>query len=380
MRNSIFRVALWLVAFAIVAVSLWFSNRLVQRLEVEQQRKIEIWAEAMRQFVQADNNDANFDFIWKIIEENDNIPVLIVDADGRFVTARNFDPPADNVDDYYNRVYERLKTRQEPIEINIDENERQFIYYDDSILLKQLQLFPYVLFAIIAVFIAVVIVALASTKKSEQNRVWVGLSKETAHQLGTPISSLVAWNEMLKAKYPDDNMVNEMGSDVERLKTIAERFSKIGSRPEFTQACVNDVVQASVEYMRRRTSQQVHFAVDDRSKMHALLCVPLFEWVVENLFKNAIDAMGGQGNIDVVIDRNEKGQTIIDVSDTGKGIEKRRFRAVFRPGYTTKQRGWGLGLSLAKRIVEEYHGGRIFVKQSEVGKGTTFRIVLKKMR
>ncbi|MGM9783360.1 MAG: sensor histidine kinase [Paludibacteraceae bacterium] len=380
MRNSIFRVALWLVAFAIVAVSLWFSNRLVQRLEVEQQRKIEIWAEAMRQFVQADNNDANFDFIWKIIEENDNIPVLIVDADGRFVTARNFDPPADNVDDYYNRVYERLKTRQEPIEINIDENERQFIYYDDSILLKQLQLFPYVLFAIIAVFIAVVIVALASTKKSEQNRVWVGLSKETAHQLGTPISSLVAWNEMLKAKYPDDNMVNEMGSDVERLKTIAERFSKIGSRPEFTQACVNDVVQASVEYMRRRTSQQVHFAVDNRSKMHALLCVSLFEWVVENLFKNAIDAMGGQGNIDVVIDRNEKGQTIIDVSDTGKGIEKRRFRAVFRPGYTTKQRGWGLGLSLAKRIVEEYHGGRIFVKQSEVGKGTTFRIVLKKMR
>ncbi|MDY4849740.1 MAG: HAMP domain-containing sensor histidine kinase [Paludibacteraceae bacterium] len=380
MRNSIFRVALWLVAFAIVAVSLWFSNRLVQRLEVEQQRKIEIWAEAMRQFVQADNNDANFDFIWKIIEENDNIPVLIVDAEGRFVTARNFDPPADNVDDYYNRVYERLKTRQEPIEINIDENERQFIYYDDSILLKQLQLFPYVLFAIIAVFIAVVIVALASTKKSEQNRVWVGLSKETAHQLGTPISSLVAWNEMLKAKYPDDNMVNEMGSDVERLKTIAERFSKIGSRPEFTQACVNDVVQASVEYMRRRTSQQVHFAVDNRSKMHALLCVPLFEWVVENLFKNAIDAMGGQGNIDVVIDRNEKGQTIIDVSDTGKGIEKRRFRAVFRPGYTTKQRGWGLGLSLAKRIVEEYHGGRIFVKQSEVGKGTTFRIVLKKMR
>lgn len=371
---------MWLVAFAIVAVSLWFSNRLVQRLEVEQQRKIEIWAEAMRQFVQADNNDANFDFIWKIIEENDNIPVLIVDADGRFVTARNFDPPADNVDDYYNRVYERLKTRQEPIEINIDENERQFIYYDDSILLKQLQLFPYVLFAIIAVFIAVVIVALASTKKSEQNRVWVGLSKETAHQLGTPISSLVAWNEMLKAKYPDDNMVNEMGSDVERLKTIAERFSKIGSRPEFTQACVNDVVQASVEYMRRRTSQQVHFAVDNRSKTHALLCVPLFEWVVENLFKNAIDAMGGQGNIDVVIDCNEKGQTIIDVSDTGKGIEKRRFRAVFRPGYTTKQRGWGLGLSLAKRIVEEYHGGRIFVKQSEVGKGTTFRIVLKKMR
>lgn len=378
MRNSIFRLILWLVAFAIVAVSLWFSNRLVQRLEVEQQRKIEIWAEAMRQFVQADNNDANFDFIWKIIEENDNIPVLIVDADGRFVTARNFDPPADNIDDYYNRVYERLKTRQEPIEINIDENERQFIYYDDSILLKQLQLFPYVLFAIIAVFIAVVIVALASTKKSEQNRVWVGLSKETAHQLGTPISSLVAWNEMLKAKYPDDKMVNEMGSDVERLKTIAERFSKIGSRPEFTQACVNDVVHASVEYMRRRTSQQVHFAVDDRCQTHALLCVPLFEWVIENLFKNAIDAMDGQGDIAVVIDRNEKGQTLIDVSDNGKGIEKRRFRAVFRPGYTTKQRGWGLGLSLAKRIVEEYHRGRIFVKQSEVGKGTTFRIILKK--
>ncbi len=376
MKNVV-KIILAVSAFAIVATSLWFTNRLVQRLGVEQQRKMEIWAEAMRQFVQAENDDANFDFIWKIIEENDNIPVLIVDAQNNFVTARNFDEPTENQAEFYAEKYEELKDLHEPIEIKIDGSESQFIYYDNSILLKQLQLFPYVQLCIIAAFIVLVIFLFANAKKSEQNRVWVGLSKETAHQLGTPISSLVAWNEMLKAKYPDDKMVGEMGNDVERLKTIAERFSKIGSNPEFAQVSVNETVQHAVDYMRRRTSQKVNFVIENRAEAQTLLCVPLFEWVVENLCKNAIDAMDGKGTITISVDRNEKNQTLIDFADTGKGIEKSCFRTVFNPGYTTKQRGWGLGLSLAKRIVEEYHGGKIYVKQSELGHGTTFRMVLK---
>lgn len=376
-NNSVVRLALWAVAFGIVAASLVFSNRLVDRLEADQRQKMEIWAEAMRQFVQADTDAPNIDFIWKIIEENDNIPVLIADADGRFVTARNFDEPAAKVDEFYADAYARLKDKQQPIEIAVAGAEPQYIYYDDSITLKRLQLFPYVQLGIIAVFVALVVVALANAKKSEQNRVWVGLSKETAHQLGTPISSLVAWNEVLKSKYPDDTMLDEMGNDIGRLKTIAERFSKIGSKPDLTLSNVNEVVRTSVDYMRRRSSQMVQFEVDAKAACENPLCVPLFEWVVENLCKNALDAMDGKGKITVTIGKTDKNRTFIDISDTGKGIDKRRFETIFHPGYTTKQRGWGLGLPLSKRIVEEYHGGKIFVKQSELGRGTTFRIVLK---
>lgn len=376
-NNSVIRWLLWAVALGIVAASLVFTNRLVARLEADQRQKMEIWAEAMRQFVQADMDAPNIDFIWKIIEENNNIPVLIVDADGRFVTARNFDEPATKVDEFYAAVYAQLKEKQQPIEIVITDAEPQYIYYDDSITLKQLQLFPYVQLGIIAVFVALVVAALAVAKRSEQNRVWVGLSKETAHQLGTPISSLVAWNEVLKSNYPNETMLDEMGNDIDRLKTIAERFSKIGSKPVLTPCSVNEVVQRSVDYMRRRASQMVQFEVANKTACENALCVPLFEWVVENLCKNALDAMDGKGKITVVVGKTDKNRTFIDISDTGKGIDKRRFKTVFRPGYTTKQRGWGLGLPLAKRIVETYHGGKIFVKQSELAKGTTFRIILK---
>lgn len=376
-NNSVVRWLLWAVALGIVAASLVFSNRLVARLEADQRQKMEIWAEAMRQFVQADMDAPNIDFIWKIIEENNNIPVLIVDANGQFVTARNFDEPATKVDEFYAAVYAQLKEKQQPIEIVITDAEPQYIYYDDSITLKQLQLFPYVQLGIIAVFVALVVAALAVAKRSEQNRVWVGLSKETAHQLGTPISSLMAWNEVLKSNYPNETMFDEMGNDIDRLKTIAERFSKIGSKPVLTPCSVNEVVQRSVDYMRRRASQMVQFEVDNKAACENSLCVPLFEWVVENLCKNALDAMDGKGKITVVVGKTDKNRTFIDIADTGKGIDKRRFKTVFRPGYTTKQRGWGLGLPLAKRIVETYHGGKIFVKQSELGKGTTFRILLK---
>lgn len=376
-KNSVVRLVLWTVALGIVAASLVFSHRLVERLEADQRQKMEIWAEAMRLFVQADTDTHNLDFIWKIIEENDNIPVMIVDADGQFVTARNFDEPANRRDEFYAATYARLKDKQQPIEIAIDDAEAQYIYYDDSNTLKRLQLYPYVQLAVIAVFVVLVVLALVSAKKSEQNRVWVGLSKETAHQLGTPISSLVAWNEVLHDKYPDEAMLDEMGNDIGRLKTIAERFSKIGSKPTLVLTDVNKVVRGSVDYMRRRSSQMVMFEIDDKAVCENLLCVPLFEWVIENLCKNALDAMNGKGKITVVIGKTDRNRTFIDVTDTGKGIDKRKFNTVFRPGYTTKQRGWGLGLPLARRIVEEYHGGKIFVKQSEIGCGTTFRILLK---
>lgn len=376
-KNSVVRLVLWTVALGIVAASLVFSHRLVERLEADQRQKMEIWAEAMRLFVQADTDTHNLDFIWKIIEENDNIPVMIVDADGQFVTARNFDEPANRRDEFYAATYARLKDKQQPIEIAIDDAEAQYIYYDDSNTLKRLQLYPYVQLAVIAVFVVLVVLALVSAKKSEQNRVWVGLSKETAHQLGTPISSLVAWNEVLHDKYPDEAMLDEMGNDIGRLKTIAERFSKIGSKPTLVLTDVNKVVRGSVDYMRRRSSQMVMFEIDDKAVCENLLCVPLFEWVIENLCKNALDAMNGKGKITVVIGKTDRNRTFIDVTDTGKGIDKRKFNTVFRPGYTTKQRGWGLGLPLARRIVEEYHRGKIFVKQSEIGCGTTFRILLK---
>ena len=371
------KIGSWIVAFIIVVTSLLFSNQLASRLAVEQHRKMEIWAEAMRQVVNATEESDNFDFLWKIIEENDNIPVLIADEADQIVTSRNFTNVPENAKDYYAKELKRLKAEREPIEISLDDNHKQYIYYDDSYLLKQLAYFPYIQLSVIAIFLLGVLMALATTKNAEQNRVWVGLSKETAHQLGTPISSLLAWVEILKTKYPDDSLIDDMGNDVNRLRTIAERFSKIGSKSEFEQVNINDTLQQSVNYMQKRSSQMVTYSlIKAQPDIQTLICVPLFEWVVENLCKNAIDAMDGKGNIQIETSINERQQVIIEVTDTGKGIDKRQFKTIFKPGYTTKPRGWGLGLSLVKRIIEEYHHGKIFVKQSGLNKGTTFRIIL----
>lgn len=377
-KSYYLKISLWIGAFIIVATSLLFTNRLASKLALEQHRKMEIWAEAMRQFVQTSDDSENFAFIWKIIEENDNIPVLIVDDKDQVITARNFqNVPENDADNYYAKQLKRLKTKTDPIIINLSDEENQYIYYDDSILLKQLAFFPYIQLSVIAIFLLIVLIALVSTKNAEQNRVWVGLSKETAHQLGTPISSLLAWVEILKTKYADDKMVHDMGNDVNRLKTIAERFSKIGSKPEFTPVNLHDTLVDAVEYMKKRTSNMVTYSIKEtQTTLAASLCVPLFEWVIENVCKNAIDAMDGKGQILIETYLNDRKKIVIDITDTGKGIEKKRFKTVFQPGYTTKKRGWGLGLSLAKRIIEEYHGGKISVAQSELGKGTTFRIVL----
>ena len=378
-RNSYyFKIGAWVVAFIIVATSLLFTNRLAEKLTLEQHRKMEIWAEAMRQFVNATEETEHVDFLWKIIEENDNIPVLIADQADQIVTSRNFTHvPEENADAYYAKELKRLKGLRKPIEISLGDNQKQYIYYDDSNLLKQLAYFPYIQLSVIAIFLIGVLMALATTKNAEQNRVWVGLSKETAHQLGTPISSLLAWIEILKSNYPDDSMIDDMGNDINRLKTIAERFSKIGSKSEFELVSINDTLRQSVQYMQKRSSQMVTYTLTEtQPNIQTLLCVPLFEWVIENLCKNAIDAMDGKGSIQIETTIDERKHVIIDITDTGKGIDKRQFKSVFKPGYTTKRRGWGLGLSLAKRIIEEYHHGKIFVKQSALNKGTTFRIIL----
>lgn len=365
-----------IVGAGIVVASTYFSNKLARSLAEEEKRKVEIWAEATRQLILSDES-TNLDFIISIIEGNKTIPVILVDEYDNLLSSKNIDEPENNVDEFYKKEIQRLKHKNPAIEVKLGNNS-QYIYYDESLLLKQLYYFPYIQLGIIFVFMLIAFFAFSSTKKAEQNRVWVGLSKETAHQLGTPISSLLAWVDLLKMKHEEDKMIGEMAKDVNRLRIIAERFSKIGSVPDLNLVSLNETIQNAVQYISNRTSQKIkiqcHFP--DKNHIFIKLNVPLFEWVIENLCKNAIDAMDGSGKIYINITKTEK-ECYIDVRDTGKGIERKKFKAIFTPGFTTKSRGWGLGLSLAKRIIEEYHSGKVFVKDSEINVGTTFRIVLK---
>ena len=368
------RIGLILFAATIIVISLIFTDKLAASLAREEHRKMEIWAEATRLLL----NDEYSDFIFNIIEQNENIPVIIVDDRDRYISARNFREPKINVSQYYEKQIKRLKNTNPPIEIVLDEKSSQYIYYDNSNLLKMLEYFPYFQLSVIALFLTLVIWALSTDKRAEQDKLWAGLSKETAHQLGTPISSLMAWNEILKTKLGNNDMiVAEIYKDIERLKTITERFSKIGSIPELSEQDISQITAQSVEYMLNRTSKKITYSIDDSSTEHTcLISTPLFEWVIENLCKNAIDAMEGkEGTIDFEL-FNLEDSLIIEITDSGRGIERNKFKSIFEPGYTTKQRGWGLGLSLAKRIIEEYHHGKIFVKSSELGLGTTFRIEL----
>ena len=365
-----------IVAIAIVLVSTLFTNKLAKSLAAEERKKVEIWAEATHQLIIADEfTDINF--ITNIIEGSTSIPMIIADGKDNMLFSRNIIEPKTKVNEFYKKELARFKAKRPAIVILLDDS-KQYIYYDDSVFLKQLYYFPYVQLGVIIVFLLVAFFAFSSTKKAEQNQVWVGLSKETAHQLGTPISSLLAWVELLKSRHEEDKMIDEMEKDVMRLSTIAERFSKIGSKPDLNIVSLNETLHNAVQYMSNRTSQKVSIKCHFQSKEHLFikLNVPLFEWVIENLCKNAIDAMDGIGRIDINV-QEKNDEVIIDVKDTGKGMDKRKFKVVFTPGFTTKKRGWGLGLSLAKRIIEEYHGGKIFVKQSELNMGTVFRIALK---
>lgn len=357
------RLALIIVAVLLSVASLVVSHYLVRDLKREEQVKMETWAEAMRSLGDADA-DTDLSLVLKVLNSNNTIPVKVVNAQGTVEMRRNVE------DDAKELPHQSLR-------IVLSDTEWLDVYYDDSLLLRRLALWPYVQLGIVAVFVVVAIYALLSSKRSEQNKVWVGLSKETAHQLGTPISSLMAWVEVLQETYPDDTLIPEMGKDVQRLQLIAERFSKIGSLPELKLTNVSETVEHVTEYIRCRISNKVVVNVDlPDGELMLPLCAPLFEWVIENLCKNAIDAMDSKGAISITVKR-EAYLCSIEVADTGKGIPPSRWKTVFMPGYTTKSRGWGLGLSLAKRIIEEYHKGYIFVKNSDAATGTVFRIELK---
>ena len=369
------RVLLIAAAVLIVAASLVVSHLLVRDLSSQERRNVEVWAEAMHQLNTADET-ADLALVLRVLEGNKNIPVVVIDPQGEVQECRNLNIGPKEEADSIRMVKERAAAMRAGGRV-IRVGEWQ-VRYDESLMLRRLAWYPYVVMAVVLLFVVLALLAVLTSKRAEQNRVWVGLSKETAHQLGTPISSLTGWVEVLRETHPGDEMIAEMSKDVKRLELLAERFSKIGSRPELQPENLCDTLRAVVTYMQRRVSNRVSLTA--RLPEQALivpLCASLFEWV-ENLCKNAVDAMDGAGSI--TLSAGEEADIAwIEVQDTGKGIAAKNFKSVFMPGFTTKKRGWGLGLSLAKRIVEEYHGGRIFVKNSQIGQGTTFRIELKKV-
>lgn len=383
------------VAIALVAIFLYISNRIIRELAAQERERMEIWADATKAIVapETDNSDialpgsADIDFLLRIIEGNRNIPVLLTDSDDNILLYRNFNLPepvdtlhpysiSEKNSKYLNDKLASMKKTNNIIHITISPDNEQMLYYEDSRLLRMLNYFPYIMLVVMLLFITVVYYAVTSTKKAEQNRVWVGLSKETAHQLGTPISSLMAWIELLKSRDIDHTITEEMDKDVNRLSTIASRFGKIGSRPAMTPVDVNTAVSNATRYMSARISSRIALKVNlCQQPLIVSMSAPLLEWVMENLIKNAVDAMKSDGVITVTTSRTPR-YALISVSDTGKGIPHNHFKKIFNPGYTTKKRGWGLGLTLAKRIVEQYHHGHIYVASSEPGKGTTFNIEL----
>ena len=378
MKFSIRQIKITLVVAAVIiaAASLVVSHILVRDLAIEERNRMEVWAEAMRSLSTAEEN-TDLNLVLKVINENNTIPVIVTDDQGNVQTFRNVEIDASSYEDSMAvaaSMAASMRASGRDIKISLGADAGSIhVSYDESVMITRLSFYPYVQLGVVLIFVVIAIFALLTSKKAEQNKVWVGLSKETAHQLGTPISSLMAWTQILRETYPDDELIPEMDKDVKRLQLIAERFSKIGSIPEPVDTPLAEMLRHVVDYMDRRTSQKV-MIIDEFSdcEAHVMVNPSLFEWVLENLCKNAVDAMEGGGTITIKATASQR--VIIDVTDTGKGIEKKDIKNVFRPGFTTKTRGWGLGLSLAKRIVEEYHHGRIYVLKSEVGKGTTFRI------
>ena len=371
---------LFLLLFAVLTGmgSLIYTGNLVSKLKIEERKNVELWAEATRLLSLSDTLQ-NVEFLSSIIENNTTIPVILTDESDNIISAGNFN--AERIGDqvYMKKSLKKIKENNKPIISNLENGHYNLIYYKDSIILTMLIFYPYIQLAIIILFILVSYLAFSSSRKAEQNQVWVGMSKETAHQLGTPTSSLAGWIEILQQKYPEISIAKELARDVERLEKVTERFSRIGSKPVLTSEDIVAIISRTLDYLKTRSSSKVKFISDYNNKTEIFVPVnsALFEWVIENVAKNAIDAMEGNGEITVRIAETEK-NALIDISDTGKGIPKSAFNKVFNPGFTTKQRGWGLGLSLAKRIIEEYHNGHIFVRHSEVGKGSCISIVMNK--
>ncbi len=385
LNSNILSIGITLLLAIVVVVSSLVTSHIVEQFEQEEQKKIELWAEATRQFILAGENE-NIDLLLQVMEGNTTIPVYMVDTNYNLLLSRNVPEPKRNVERFYIKKINELRATQEPIEVRISDSVMQYIYYEQSSTLQWLSYFPYIQLVVMLALAGLAAIALLMVQRSEKNSLWVGLSKETAHQLGTPISSLNAWNELLKATYPNDPLLPQMDEDIRRLQMIAERFSKIGSQPTLEPCEVLPIVQSAIDYMRARTSSKIEYRLVGDEAMRqqgegarAMLCAPLFEWVIENLCKNAIDSMEGKGLIIIKLQLAEN-KLHIDITDTGKGIDRRNFKRIFQPGYTSKKRGWGLGLSLGKRIIEDYHRGKLFVKQSQLGVGTTFRIVLEQTK
>lgn len=365
-----------LISMLLVVTFIYISNSLVKEFSNEELNRIKVWANATTLLSSGEElSSSTVDLIFSVLQGNKTIPVLILDQYDNILMKSNIDEKWDDSIDSGRRLIKYFK-KNEPIVIHIAENEKQYLYYDDSLLLKKLSYYPYIQLAVLCIFLFILYIAIMSAKKAEQNQVWVGLSKETAHQLGTPISSLMAWVELLKLKGIDHSITDELNKDVNRLQLVAERFSKIGSKPKLEKRSILPIIENVISYMSNRTSEKI--------KLHLEVVMPLrdvamsgslMEWIFENLYKNAIDAIDKSGTISTKV-FEEKQFLIIEITDNGKGIRKENFKNIFKPGFTTKSRGWGLGLTLVKRIVEEYHGGKIFVKGSELNSGTTFRIEL----
>ncbi|NLN29740.1 MAG: hypothetical protein GX158_00650 [Bacteroidales bacterium] len=369
---------LFLFAILTGTGSLIYTRFLVETLKNEERKKVELWAEATMLISIADTGQ-DIEFLSSIIENNITIPVILADEADSIISSGNFDEKRLRDRDYLNSQLQKIRRKNSPIEIDLGAGHINRIYYKDSIILTQLIYYPYIQTGIIILFILVAFLAFRASRKAENNKVWVSMSKETAHQLGTPVSSLAGWVEILQQDHPGLSISREIALDVERLEKITGRFSGIGSRPSLKDENLTAIILRTIEYLKSRTSSKVSFVFDSdpAAAVTLPLNTPLFEWVIENISKNSIDAMEGSGVITYRISENDA-NVIVDISDTGKGIPKRVFKKIFSPGYTTKQRGWGLGLSLTKRIVEEFHNGRIYVRHSEPGIGSAIRIVLNK--
>lgn len=383
------KILLLLVAVLIGVGSLLYTSWLTNKIEKEERNKVELWAKATEGLIDASIESTSaemsqletkyLNYLSLVTAQNTTIPIIILESDGSFNLDANISYKNERKEEVLTKELKKMKEYAEPVPIVIGENETLLLYHRESSILRNLRLYPFVQLIVILIFITVAYFAFNATQRAEQNQVWVGMSKETAHQLGTPISSLMAWIELLKLKDVDEKLIKELEQDTKRLERITERFSKIGSKPELLRTNVVEVLNSSVNYLKRRSSSKVKFEMtyDQSSNIETPLNAALFSWVIENLCKNAIDAMGNDGTITVKL-KEKNNQVLIDISDTGIGVAKSHHKTIFQPGYSTKKRGWGLGLSLAKRIVEIYHCGKIFIKSSDLGKGTTFRIVLNK--
>lgn len=377
-KRNLWKIFLLGTAIAIGVGSLLYTNKLVKKLANEEKKKVELWARATSLIPRGDIKGESLDFLFSVVQYNETVPVILVDKDSNILLFRNLDTTKITKPFYLESKLAAMMEENPPIEIPYMPGKKQYLYHSRSIILNQLTYYPFIQLGVIILFVLVAYFAFNSSRRAEQNKVWVGLSKETAHQLGTPISSLLAWLELLKEENANPAMVEELQKDIQRLNKITERFSKIGSQPVITNNNIILTIESTLNYLRTRASGKIKFIFDyDKPEIIVPVNTPLFEWVIENISKNAMDALEGEGQITVSITDNNQ-FVFIDINDNGKGIPKSKFKTIFKPGFTTKERGWGLGLSLTKRIIEEYHKGKIFVAESELGKGTTIRVLLKR--